>query len=381
MPPSPPPLKAAIVAGTRPEAIKLLPVLDAFRKNANLDGRLIASGQHKEMVRSVFDAFGAEPDVALDVMVPGASLSALFARLMSALQEEYDRGRYDLVVVQGDTSTALAAALAAHYSHIALVHIEAGLRTGDKWAPFPEESHRRMIGSLGDFHFAATSQAAAALAHEGIVQNVHVVGNTVVDALLMTRDRVQDSPSRYIEEFAPLDIFGKRYILVTMHRRESFGQGMENICEALRRISARYPECKIVLTVHLNPAVRATVFERLSARDNVLLIEPQSYDRMVWLMMGAWVILTDSGGLQEEAPSLDVPVLVMRDKTERHEGIAAGCARLVGTDTARIEAEITSLWSEPAAHLAMAKSVNPYGDGQASMRIADIIVESLRSDG
>jgi UDP-N-acetylglucosamine 2-epimerase (non-hydrolysing) len=311
-------------------------------------------------------------------MVQHDTLSDLFGRLMHGLQSEYSRGSYDVVVVQGDTSTALAAALAAHYNRIPIVHVEAGLRTGDKWAPFPEESHRRMIGAICDFHFAATQTAAQALACENLHKNVHVVGNTVIDALLMMKMRIEQRLPDYDALFADLGLTGRRYVLVTMHRRENFGKGMDDICKALRAISERYNDCAVIVSVHLNPTVREVVFCRLGDQANITLIEPQSYDRMVYLMMGAWVILTDSGGLQEEAPSLNVPVLVMREKTERPEGIVAGCARLVGTDTSRILSEIQTLWTDAAAYDAMRQAPNPYGDGQAGRRIADIVAGALR---
>jgi UDP-N-acetylglucosamine 2-epimerase (non-hydrolysing) len=375
-----PPLKAAIVAGTRPEAIKLIPVRDAFARHPDLRPTLITSGQHKEMLAQVFDAFDTSADIALDVMVQHDTLSDLFGRLMQGLQVEYARGGYDVVVVQGDTSTALAAALAAHYNRIPVVHVEAGLRTGDKWAPFPEESHRRMIGAISDFHFAATQPAAQALAREDLHRNVHVVGNTVIDALLLMKKRIEQKLPQYRALFADLALTGQRYILVTMHRRENFGKGMEDICQALRAICARYSDCRIVVSMHLNPTVREVVFRHLGNQPNITLIEPQSYDRMVYLMMGAWVILTDSGGLQEEAPSLDVPVLVMRDKTERPEGVAAGCALLVGTEHARILSAIDILWTDQAVYDVMCRAPNPYGDGLAADRIAALVAQNLRTD-
>jgi UDP-N-acetylglucosamine 2-epimerase (non-hydrolysing) len=378
MPPKAAPIKAAIVAGTRPEAIKLIPVRDAFDRHPDMAATFITSGQHKEMLAQVFDAFDTSADIALDVMVQHDTLSDLFGRLMQGLQVEFARGAYDLVVVQGDTSTALAAALAAHYNRIPIVHVEAGLRTGDKWAPFPEESHRRMIGAISDFHFAATQPAAQALAREDLHRNVHVVGNTVIDALMMMKARIERKLPEYDATFAHLALTKRRYVLVTMHRRENFGKGMEDICHALRAIAQRYSDCAVVVSVHLNPTVREVVFRHLGDQPNITLIEPQSYDRMVYLMMRAWVILTDSGGLQEEAPSLNVPVLVMRDKTERPEGVAAGCARLVGTDCARILAEIQTLWSDQSAYDAMCRAPNPYGDGQAAARIAEITARALR---
>lgn len=371
-------IRAAIVAGTRPEAIKLLPVRDAFVRHPQMSPTFIATGQHKEMLASVFSAFDVVPDISLAVMVQNDSLSNLFGRLMQALHCQYQNEDYDLVVVQGDTSTALAAALAAHYCQIPVAHVEAGLRTGDKWAPFPEESHRRMIGAVSDFHFAATTIAAQALAKENLHKNVHVVGNTVIDALLMMKNRIEQNLPKYEAAFPDLTVGTRRLVLVTMHRRENFGKGMEDICSALCTIAETYPDCAIVVSVHLNPAVRDVVLARLGNKPNIRLLEPQSYDRMIYLMMNAWVILTDSGGLQEEAPSLDVPVLVMREKTERPEGVAAGCARLVGTDRTRILCEIQRLWSDAAAYDVMCRAASPYGDGKAALRIADIIAGAVK---
>jgi len=370
-------LNAAIIAGTRPEAIKLLPVRAAFAQHPQITPTFIATGQHKEMLASVFSAFDTAPDISLDVMVHHDSLSNLFGRLMQALQIQYQTGGYDVVVVQGDTSTTLAGALAAHYCRIPVVHVEAGLRTGDKWAPFPEESHRRMVGAVSDFHFAATRMAAQALVQENLIENVHVVGNTVIDALLMMKTRIERRLPEYDTAFPALQDTTRRHVLVTMHRRENFGQGMEDICTALHRIAETYPDCGIIVSTHLNPAVRDVVLARLGGVPNIQLIAPQTYDRMIYLMMKSWIILTDSGGLQEEAPSLNVPVLVMRDKTERPEGVTAGCARLVGTDTSRILAEFHNLWSNRAAYVAMRDAANPYGDGTAACQIADIVAGAI----
>jgi UDP-N-acetylglucosamine 2-epimerase (non-hydrolysing) len=374
-------LKAAIIAGTRPEAIKLLPVRAAFAQHPQITPTFIATGQHKEMLASVFTAFDTAPDISLDVMVHNDSLSNLFGRLMQALQIQYQTGGYDVVVVQGDTSTALAGALAAHYCQIPVVHVEAGLRTGDKWAPFPEESHRRMIGAVSDFHFAATPMAAQALAQENLTENVHIVGNTVIDALLMMKAQIARRLPKYDAAFPALQDTTRRNVLVTMHRRENFGQGMEDICTALRRIAETYPDCGVIVSTHLNPAVRDLVQARLGDTPNIQLIAPQTYDRMIYLIMKSWIILTDSGGLQEEAPSLNVPVLVMRDKTERPEGVTAGCARLVGTDTSRILAEFHSIWSDPAAYSAMCDAPNPYGDGTAAHQLAEIVGETIQKRG
>lgn len=370
-------VKVAVVAGTRPEAIKLIPVYEALKRRAEVTPIFISAGQHKQMLASVFEAFDFQPDVSLDVMTENGSLATLMARLLTALQDVFALEKCDAVIVQGDTSTAFAAALAAHYARIPIAHVEAGLRTRDKWAPFPEETHRRMIGAFADYHFAATRQAVEALAAENVSTNVYIVGNTVVDALLMMRDRVAHSIVRYEEKFRALTGATKRYILLTAHRRENFGEGLENICEAVTRITYRYDDVSIIFCVHLNPNVKNIVESKLRNVDRIHLIEPQPYDSMVYLMMGAWLILTDSGGLQEEAPSLNVPILVMREKTERPEGIDAGCARLVGTDVDLILSEVDRLWTDAGVYKAMTEVPNPYGDGMAAERIADHVVQEM----
>lgn len=367
--------RIAVVAGTRPEAIKLIPVYRALSKSEAIEATFIASGQHKQMLADVFAAFSFTADITLDVMTEGQSLSGLQARLLQALGGVFAKHQFDLVIVQGDTSTAFAAALSAHYSKIRVAHVEAGLRTLDKWAPFPEETHRRMIGAIADQHFAATEQAASALAAENVTSGVHIVGNTVIDALLSMKRNIEHAPKSYHDMFEPLTTQTDRYILLTTHRRENFGAGLERICEAVSEIARLHEGVTIIFCVHLNPNVKATVHARLMDQARIHLIEPQPYDRMVYLMMGAWLILTDSGGLQEEAPSLNVPLLVMREKTERPEGVEAGCARLVGTDKAYILSEVDRLMRDPDAHQTMAEVNNPYGDGNTSERIKDRVIE------
>ena len=370
-------IRIAVVAGTRPEAIKLIPVYEALKRRPELTPVFVSAGQHKQMLASVFEAFDFAPDISLDVMTENSALATLMGRLLTALQEVFAQERFDAVIVQGDTSTAFAAGLAGHYARIPVAHVEAGLRTHDKWAPFPEETHRRMIGALADYHFAATSQAVDALTAENVTRNVYTVGNTVVDALLLMRDRVRRSLNIYSERFGALTGGSRRYILLTAHRRENFGEGLENICEAVPRITDRHKDVSFIFCVHLNPNVKTIVHSRLRNVERIHLIEPQPYDSMVYLMMGAWLILTDSGGLQEEAPSLNVPILVMREKTERPEGVDAGCARLVGTDVDLILSEVERLWTSPDAYKAMQDVPNPYGDGMAAQRIAGHMVQAL----
>lgn len=365
--------RVAVIAGTRPEAIKLIPVHRALQRTEGIDATFVSAGQHREMLDDVLESFAVRADVKLATMTENQSMGEVLGRLVAEIGEVFARARYDLVLVQGDTSTTLAAALAAHYARVPVGHVEAGLRTHDRWAPFPEETHRRMVSAIADYHFAATRQAADALAAENISRGVHVVGNTVVDALLMMRQRVQSEIATYDAVLGELKEGVSKYILLTAHRRENFGAGLAQICDAAAALVDRYPDMAVVFCVHLNPNVREVVHARLGEKARIHLLPPQPYDRMVHLMMGAWLILTDSGGLQEEAPSCGVPLLVMREKTERPEGIEAGCARLVGTDTERVLSEVDRLVCDEAAYQAMATVRNPYGDGLASERIAGLV--------
>lgn len=331
------------------------------------------------MLDQALDIFGIKPDHDLDIMRPGQSLSEITARAMEGLDKVLAVEKPDIVLVQGDTTTAFCGALAAFYHRVKVGHVEAGLRTGNKNAPFPEEINRRLVSQVTDFHFSPTDYARKALLAEGIREDaVFVTGNSVIDALLWVRQRVASCapalPDGLMER-----IQGKRYVLVTGHRRESFGEGFANICAAIREVADAFPDVLFVYPVHMNPNVREPVNRILSNHERIILTEPVTYAPFVWLMDHAEVVLTDSGGVQEEAPSLGKPVLVMRETTERPEGVAAGNARLVGVGRERIVAALTSLLSNPAERRAMASVRNPYGDGSASRTMVDILAKKLTS--
>jgi UDP-N-acetylglucosamine 2-epimerase (non-hydrolysing) len=346
------------VFGTRPEAIKMAPVVRALAAADEIEARVCVTAQHREMLDQVLDLFNIVPDYDLNLMRPGQGLEDITAGVLQALSPVLADFRPQMVLVHGDTSTTLAASLAAYYKQIPVGHVEAGLRTGNIWSPWPEEINRKVAGAI------------ARLAEAVPAAHISVTGNTVIDALLDVVAMLKVDDSGYAERFG-LDA-SKRLILVTGHRRESFGEGFLQICEALAQLAAR-PDVEIVYPVHLNPNVRGPVEERLGSLSNVHLIAPQDYLPFVYLMSRADVILTDSGGVQEEAPSLGKPVLVMRDTTERPEAVEAGTVKLVGTDSALIVHEVSRLLDDPAAYQAMAFAHNPYGDGQAASRIVNII--------
>ena len=367
--------KIAVILGTRPEAVKLCPLVLALREREGLAVEVCATAQHRTMLDQVLEVFGVAPDVDLDLMQPGQSLAGFAARAISALDGYLAGSAPDLVLVQGDTTTVFCAALAAFYHDVPVGHVEAGLRTGDKRAPFPEEINRVLASRLADLHFAPTAGARDNLLAEGVpAERVHVTGNTVVDALLLARERARRDPPRV--DGLPPELLEKGrsrpLVLITGHRRESFGDGFEAICGALADLAERHPDTAFVYPVHLNPRVQEPVRRILGDRPNVHLLEPLSYLPFVLLMDRALLILTDSGGIQEEAPTLGKPVLVMREKTERPEGVAAGTSLLVGTDRRRIVDETERLLADPAARAAVAGIPNPYGDGRASRRIADL---------
>lgn len=364
--------KVMVVFGTRPEAIKMASVVHALEEHEDIQPIVVVTAQHREMLDQVLDIFHIKPDYDLDVMSPGQALSDVTSRILLGMPKVFNDARPDLVLVHGDTTTTLSTALAAFYAQIPVGHVEAGLRTGNIHAPWPEEANRRLVSPLCQYHFAPTPRARDNLLAENIdAQDIVVTGNTVVDALLEIdrrlhedRDLNQDMKAR----FAFLDE-SRRLLLVTGHRRENFGDGFERICLALAELAKR-DDIQIVYPVHLNPNVQRPVREHLSLLPNVHLIDPQEYLPFVYLMQRAFVILTDSGGIQEEAPSLGKPVLVMRDTTERPEAVDAGTVRLTGTDSQRIVTEVTRLYDDPAHYATMEKAHNPYGDGKASQRIA-----------
>jgi UDP-N-acetylglucosamine 2-epimerase (non-hydrolysing) len=363
-------LKTLFVFGTRPEAIKLCPVvLYQQARPEEFSVNVVVTGQHRQMLDQVLEAFRVTPDFDLNLMAPAQTLAASASRIIAALQPVYEECRPDVVYVQGDTTTTMCGALSAFYARIPVGHIEAGLRTGDMAQPFPEEMNRVVTGKLAQVHFAATPAARANLLREGVADaSVYVTGNSGIDAVLSVRDRL-------ISGELPRPDWGfldsrRRLIVVTAHRRESFGTGFESICRALRSLAAR-GDVDIVYPVHRNPSVTGPVHRFLTAVPGIHLIEPLDYVPFVDLMRRAYLLLTDSGGVQEEGPSLGKPVLVMRDKTERPEAVEAGTARLVGTDENRITEEVSRLLDQPRARDLMARIHNPYGDGHASCRISD----------
>lgn len=375
---APTPRRVMVVFGTRPEAIKMAPVVDALRATPGIETLVAVTAQHRQMLDQVLELFGLVPDEDLDLMAPGQTLPDLFGRILTGMTGVLERRRPDLVLVHGDTSTTLAAALASFYAKVPVGHVEAGLRTGNLHAPWPEEANRRLTAPLTSLHFAPTERSRQNLLAEGLpAADIHVTGNTVIDALLAVVARIQSDATLEAElaaRFPFLDA-GRRLVLVTGHRRENFGAGFEQICLALRELAAR-KDIQVLYPVHLNPHVQGPVNRYLGGLDNVFLLPPQDYLPFVYLMSRAHLILTDSGGIQEEAPSLGKPVLVMRETTERPEAVEAGTVRLVGTDRTRIVAETERLLDDPEAHAAMARAHNPYGDGKAARRIADIIAAS-----
>jgi UDP-N-acetylglucosamine 2-epimerase (non-hydrolysing) len=374
------PATILVVFGTRPEAIKLFPVVAALKADPRFRPVVCVSAQHREMLDQVLAIAGIVPDHDLDVMQPGQTLDQLTARLLVGLGQVMDEVRPDRVIVQGDTATAMAGALAAYYRKVPVDHVEAGLRSGNIYQPWPEEINRKIIGSMASLHFAPTETSAAALVAETVdPARVHVTGNTVIDALHWVSARIAAEPA-LAAGLAPLEakFAGKRIIGVTSHRRENFGGGLEAIADAIRRIAAR-PDVALIFPVHPNPNVRAVMNDALAGLDNVALIEPLDYPHFARLLGLSEIMLTDSGGVQEEAPALGKPVLVMRETTERPEGVAAGTARLVGTDADRIVSEISTLLDDKAAYEAMARAHNPFGDGQTSRRIVELLANEIRT--
>ena len=364
----------ALVFGTRPEAIKLFPVIYALRERTKLRVSVLVTGQHRAMLDQVLTIADIRPDIDLNIMVPNQSLDGLTARLLLAIGEAFDGDRPDCVIVQGDTTSAMVASLAAFYRKIPVAHVEAGLRTGNIYSPWPEEINRRIISPIASLHFAPTKSAAANLTSENVDSvGIHVTGNTGIDALLMTKNRLEsfgELTSSVRKTIAPFH--SQRIILVTAHRRENFDGGLASIAQAIRTLSMR-DDVVVVFPVHPNPRVREVIGATLKGNNRIILLDPLGYVPFVYLMSVATLILTDSGGIQEEAPSLGKPVLVLRDTTERPEGIEAGTAKLVGTNAKRIVSETERLLDDTRHYEAMSGAINPYGDGRASERIASVI--------
>lgn len=370
--------KILVIFGTRPEAIKLFPVVRALAQVPGLTVRTCVTAQHRGLLDQVLSIAGLIPDIDLDLMEPGQSLDRLTARLLTGLGEVMDAERPDRVIVQGDTATAMVGALAAYYRKVAVSHVEAGLRSGDIWQPWPEEVNRRIVAPIADQHFAPTKTAADALKMENIDPGtIHVTGNTVIDALLATQARIDTEPA-LAEGLAPIAtrFEGKRMVLVTTHRRENFGGGMESIARAIARIADR-PDTAILFPMHPNPNVVSIMGSILGDRPNIARVEPLDYPNFIRALSLCEIVLSDSGGVQEEAPALGKPVLVMRDTTERPEGVVAGTAKLVGTDADRIVSEISTLLDDKGAYQAMARAHNPFGDGHASARIARVVADGF----
>jgi UDP-N-acetylglucosamine 2-epimerase (non-hydrolysing) len=371
------PLKVLAVFGTRPEAIKMAPVVARLKaRPGRFDVRVCVTAQHREMLDAVLELFRIRPDHDLDLMTPGQDLYGITAGVLGGMKRVLAAESPGIVLVHGDTTTTMAASLAAYYARVPVGHVEAGLRTGDKYAPFPEEINRRVTGVVADLHFAPTEAARANLLREGVPgEAIAVTGNTVVDALLEVAGRIDGDPAlraRLAAGFPFLDP-ARPLILVTGHRRENFGEGFESICLALADLAARYPDAQVVYPVHLNPNVQEPVNRILGGggKGNIHLVPPADYLPFVYLMTRSRLIVTDSGGVQEEAPSLGKPVLVMREVTERPEAVSAGTVRLVGTDRDAIVREASRLLDDPEAYRAMSQAHNPYGDGLAAERIAD----------
>jgi UDP-N-acetylglucosamine 2-epimerase (non-hydrolysing) len=365
-------MKILVVFGTRPEAIKMAPVVRRLQNTPGIDAKVCVTAQHRQMLDQVLDLFKITPDYDLDIMQPGQDLTDITARILLALRDILRNGAYDRLLVHGDTTTTMAAALAAFYEKVPVGHVEAGLRTGDIYAPWPEEMNRSIVGRIATRHYAPTETARASLLAENVPDSsILVTGNTVIDALQDVVAQFDADPGLHAQMAArfPFLSSGKRMVLVTGHRRENFGAGFERICHALRDISEK-GNVQVVYPVHLNPNVQEPVNRILGAAANVHLIDPQDYLPFVWLMRQAHIVITDSGGVQEEAPSLGKPVLVMRETTERPEAVDAGTVLLVGTDAAKLTKAALDLLNNADTYEAMARALNPYGDGRAAERIA-----------
>ncbi len=366
-------MKALLIFGTRPEAIKMAPVVKVMGKRDGIDVVTCVTAQHREMLDQVLDWFDITPDYDLNLMRPNQTLAGLTGRALNGISEVIEEVKPDVVISQGDTTTAMTAAMAAFYNRVPMGHVEAGLRTYDIYNPFPEEVNRRLISVMANYNFAPTETAKQALLAEGTKEDdIYLTGNTVIDALHWTV--AQDHS---LDLGVPLDNEGERVILVTAHRRESFGGAFEDMCNALKQIATAHPDVRLVYPVHLNPNVQEPVHRILGDMDRIHLIEPLAYPDFAHLMAKASIVITDSGGLQEEAPALGKPVLVMRRTTERPEAIEAGVAKLVGTETRAIVGACDKLLSDPAAYEGMANAVSPFGDGYAAERIADILLKEI----
>ncbi len=370
--------KILLIFGTRPEAIKMAPLYFEFKKHKNFDCECCVTGQHREMLDQVLDFFEISPKFDLNLMKPNQTLFDITSRGLKQLESVLEEYQPDYIVVQGDTTTAFIGALAGFYKKIHVIHIEAGLRSGNKYSPFPEEINRILAGHIADIHFAPTEQAVLNLKNEGIENHIYNVGNTVIDALKIGLQLISEKKldTDFRKKYSFID-YQKKIILVTGHRRESFGKPFENICNAIKHLKEKYDDIEFVYPVHLNPNVRTVVQKILGNIKGVHLIEPLPYPEMIWLMNTSHIVLTDSGGIQEEAPSLGKPVLVMRNVTERMEGVHSGTAKLVGTEFSAIVKELSSLLENKEEYSKMSTAVNPYGDGLTASYICSNLLSVI----
>lgn len=369
-----------IVFGTRPEAIKLAPVIQALKAKSQISFRVILTGQHREMTKGILDWFDIVPDTDLDIMEKNQTLASMTARCVTLVDQYFSTNPARIVIAQGDTTSAFIASLVGFYHKTKIGHVEAGLRTGNKYSPWPEEINRLLVTQLADYHFAPTQRNVQSLLKENInPDSIIQSGNTVIDALLYSVDKIkkQNRFAPVLREFYTGDKQASKVILITGHRRENFGGGFENICQAIKFLSGKYPDVHFIYPVHLNPNVRKTVFEMLGDSSNIHLIEPLEYPEFVSLMERSFMILTDSGGVQEEAPSLKKPVIVFRENTERPEAVEAGMVKIVGVQTKNIIDSFISIYENPTLYNAMTQGANPYGDGHAAKRIVDFLETKL----
>ena len=372
--------KVITIFGTRPEAIKMAPLVKELEKREEIESKVCVTAQHREMLDQVLNLFDIKPDFDLNIMKTKQTLTGITNKVLEGLEEIFKEEKPDMILVHGDTTTTFAGALAAFYQQIKVGHVEAGLRTFNKYFPFPEEMNRKLTGSLADLHFAPTKGSKENLLREGIDENIiYITGNTVIDAMLHT---VEDNYVFENDELNKIDYKNKKVIMITAHRRENWGEGIENICTALNKIVEENEDVELVYLVHLNPVVKDVVFERLGGNDRIHLLSPLDTKETHNLMNKSFMIMTDSGGLQEEAPHLGKPVLVLRDVTERPEAVEAGTVKLVGTNVEKIVTEANKLINDKEEYNKMSKAINPYGDGIASQRIADAILKyfDLRSE-
>ena len=377
-------IKVLTVFGTRPEAIKMAPVVLGLQKAAGIESIVCVTAQHRQMLDQVLNLFEIKPDYDLDLMAPNQDLFDITSKVLLGLRDVLRQAKPDIILVHGDTTTCFAAALAAFYENIKIGHVEAGLRTGNLRAPFPEEANRTLVGRLADYHFAPTQLSKHNLLTENVPEaNIIVTGNTVIDALLLVRDKVNRLPEQVWQEKLGTELYqritdkARKLILITGHRRENFGQGFIDLCSAIKTLAEKHPDWDLIYPVHLNPNVQKPVYEILNNLSNVTLISPLDYEPFVWLMDQSDLILTDSGGIQEEGPSLGKPVLVMRDVTERPEAVDAGTVMLVGTNKEKIVNGVETVLLDSSVYLTMSKAHNPYGDGTAVDKIVQTLLKNL----